>query len=51
MGYVVERLKEPSTHAGLAGVAQGLGLLFPAHKAILDAVTLIFGALAAATKG
>jgi hypothetical protein len=43
----IERIKEGSTWAGFAAVLQGLKLVFPAHSAILDGLTMISGSVAA----
>lgn len=49
--YIVQRLKEPSTHAGIAGIAQGMALIAPSWKPALDALTLMFGLIATAVPG
>lgn len=51
MKYILQRLKEPSTHAGIAGIAQGAALIVPSWKPALDAITLMFGLLATAVPG
>ena len=46
--WATSRLNEPSTWAGLAGIAQGLRLLMPPQWfAWLDAITLAAGSIAA----
>lgn len=43
----MRRAKEPSTYAGLAGVLQGLKMVFPQYAAYLDAGTIVAGSIAA----
>jgi hypothetical protein len=40
------RLSEPSTYAGLAGVFQGLKLILPHYAAMLDGLTMFTGSVA-----
>jgi hypothetical protein len=50
MDWFIARLKEPSTHAGIAGVATGLALLLPpgsTGQQIAGGVALMFGGAAA----
>jgi hypothetical protein len=42
----VSRLKEPSTWAGLAGIMQGLGAMFPAYAAVFHGLTMVAGGVA-----
>lgn len=42
------RLTEPSSHAGLAALAQVLSVFAPQWAAVLNAATVLFGALAVA---
>lgn len=45
--YLANRAKEPSTHAGLGGVAIALGQMFPEYSAVLNAAGGLLGAIAA----
>lgn len=47
MGTLLARLTEPSTYAGLAGVALAFGHAFPSQSALTTAIAGVFGALAA----
>ena len=44
---VLARLTEPSTYAGLAGIAQGLKLVAPHYAAAFDLASLLLGGIAA----
>ena len=43
MYSVIDRLKEPSTHAGICGIIYGIGMLFPQYTAITSVIALLFG--------
>lgn len=47
MGWLRKRGNEPSTHAGIAAMSQGLKLLAPHWGFAFDILTMAFGALAA----
>jgi hypothetical protein len=49
--YIVARLKEPSSHAGLAALMQGLKMIFPAYGVAFDIASMVMGAAAATTAG
>lgn len=42
-----QRIKEPSTWAGLAGIFQALAFVFPAHAGALHGLTAVAGCIAA----
>lgn len=44
----MNRLKQPSTWAGLAAIAQMIGAVFPAYALALHAITAAAGAAAVA---
>ena len=44
--YVLKMLTQPSSYAGLAGIAGGLGIAQPAYSVISGALAAIFGAVA-----
>ena len=48
MGYLFARLKEASTHAGLATLVQGLKFFVPQYAAVIDAFSALFAAIAVA---
>jgi len=48
MQALMDRLKQGSSHAGLAAVAQVLKVFFPAWAPVFDAGTLLLGSLAVA---
>jgi hypothetical protein len=48
MNYIFARLKEASTHAGLATLVQGLKFFAPQYGAIIDAASALFAAIAVA---
>lgn len=43
----IDRIREPSTWAGFAGILQGLKAVFPQHSAVLDGLTMLAGAAGA----
>jgi len=45
---IAARVAEPSTHAGLAMLAQVAGAFFPQYAAIAQAATVLFGTIAVA---
>lgn len=45
-GYIVARLKEPSTYAGFAGLAVALGVSAPEWAVISQIAVAVFGGLA-----
>lgn len=49
-GQIVARLAEPSTYAGLAGIALALGVSQPLYSAISAAAAGIFGIVAIVLK-
>jgi len=48
MGYLLQRLNEASTHAGLAALMSLLRVVFPGWATVFDALIGLFGALAVA---
>lgn len=46
MDWLIERLKEPSTFAGFAGLALAVGVSMPLYTAVSTAVAGVFGVLA-----
>lgn len=46
MKYLLERLKEPSTHAGLAALAMLFGMPANSIQAVTGAVVAVCGAVA-----
>lgn len=46
MQWLIERIREPSSHAGFAALLQAAKFFFPAWGAVIDAATALFGALA-----
>lgn len=48
--WFVNRIKEASTWAGLAGIAQGLAAVLPAHAAVLHGLTVVAGGIAVMVK-
>ena len=48
--FVLERLREPSTYAGLAGIAAALGVAQPLYQAV-SAVIMAVAGLAAILLG
>lgn len=51
LGYVVARLKEPSTYAGLAGIALSLGVPASEWSVITNVAVAVFGGLAVVIPG
>jgi hypothetical protein len=51
MQYVLARLTEASTWAGLAAIAGSIGAAYPPLAAYTTAAAIVFGAIAAAIKG
>lgn len=49
LSYVLARLREPSTHAGIAALLVFLGQVNPAHKATYDALAALFATIAVAS--
>jgi hypothetical protein len=47
MGAVIARLTEPSTYAGLAGIAVAIGQGLPQYSTICHTIAIIAGAVAA----
>lgn len=50
MNFIVDRLKEPSTFAGLSGVALALGVSAPVYNAVSTIVAGVFGLIAVLKK-
>lgn len=50
MKTLIARLKEPSTYAGLAGLAAAIGLSTELYQAISGALVGVFGLLAVVLK-
>lgn len=46
MSWIVDRLKEPSTYAGLAGIALALGMTAESYTALSNIAVALFGAVA-----
>lgn len=42
----MNRFKQPSTWAGMAGILQALKALLPQHALVLDALTVVAGGVA-----
>ncbi len=49
MQKIIARLKEPSTHAGIAAAAQAAAFFLPQYAGIFAGLTMIFGGAAVAT--
>lgn len=49
MYKLIDRFKEPSSHAGIAALAQALAVIFPQYAYIFGAITVIFGGAAITT--
>lgn len=49
MNYLLARMSEPSSHAGLAAVLQAFSYFFPQYNAVLTALAVLFGGVAIAT--
>lgn len=48
MDKVIERVKEPSTWAGLAAILQAVGFFFPQYAVLVNAATVLAGCAAGA---
>lgn len=48
MSWLVSRLREPSTHAGVAALLQVASTFVPQYKPVFDALTFLFGTIAVA---
>lgn len=46
MNYILKMLSQPSTYAGLSGIALSLGIAQPEYNVITAALAAIFGAIA-----
>jgi len=46
MNYILARLREGSTHGGLAMISQVLKVMAPQYAGIFDALTALFAAIA-----
>lgn len=46
MQWVIDRLDEPSTYAGLSGLATAVGISQPLYGAISAILTAVFGLVA-----
>lgn len=46
MGYIAKRLSEPSTYAGLSGLAVSIGISADAYQVYATAAAGIFGVVA-----
>lgn len=46
--FILARMREPSTHAGIAAVLMALAPMFPAYAGILQAIAVAFGGVAVA---
>ena len=47
MNYLLAKLLQPSTQAGLAAALQAAAFFFPQYSAIFAGLTLVFGGAAA----
>ena len=47
MKWIVDRLSEPSTHAGLAAILLAISSFFPEFATVLQSIAAIFGLTAA----
>ena len=47
MNYILEKLKQPSTHAGIAALCGSLAIFLPQYAAIFAAIAAAFGGAAA----
>lgn len=43
LSFVISRLREPSTHAGIAALLLALSQMFPAYALILQTAAAVFG--------
>ena len=48
MRKILQRTREPSTHAGLSALAMLLAALFPAYSVVINAAAGVFAAAAVA---
>lgn len=48
LGFLLARLREPSTHAGIATVLMAIAPMLPAYASILQAIAVAFGGVAVA---
>lgn len=46
--FLLARLREPSTHAGIAAVLMAIAPMFPAWAGVLQAIAVAFGGVAVA---
>ena len=46
--FLLARMREPSTHAGIAAVLMALAPIVPAYAGILQAIAVAFGGVAIA---
>ena len=49
--YVVDRLREPSSHAGFAAIFQGLKYIFPEYALAFDIASMVLGSAAVVKAG
>lgn len=47
----LDRIREPSSMAGVAAMLQGAKLIFPEYSLAFDIVSMVLGGTAVATKG
>lgn len=50
MSWILDRMTEPSSHAGLAALTQAAKFLLPGWAPVLDAATALLAALAVAMR-
>lgn len=50
MGKLKTMAREPSSWAGLAAIVQGVSMLLPAWKPVLDGLSMLLGAVAIAQR-
>lgn len=51
MDWIIDRLDEPSTYAGLSGIAVSVGISAPLYAAATTLLAAIFGLVAVIKKG
>lgn len=51
MKYLIDRLKEPSTHISLAGLIQFVKTVAPQYAPVIDSASALLLSLAALKKG
>lgn len=51
MNTILNRLSEPSTHAGISAISLALATIFPLYAAIFNGIAIFFGGVAAVKKG